>query len=129
MITTPEEYALPEEQPWQDFPDPGFHRTLGGTSSEQRDAETRYNVTKNIFQSQENVRQAVNKALTAAVPENFRRAGGNVRPNVYMPTDDPRAILISLHRRYGPPIQGERRRPQPSGTPLETPASPSKQCF
>ena len=41
------------------------------------------------------------KALTAAVPEAYRRAGGDVGPAVYTLTDDPRAILVSLQRRYG----------------------------
>ena len=36
-----------------------------------------------------------------AVPEAYRRAGGDVGPAVYTPTDDPRAILVSLQRRYG----------------------------
>ena len=83
FVTTQEEYALTGEQPWHNFPDPGYHRTLGGAASEQRDADTRYNVAKNIFQSQENVRQAINKALTAAVPENFRRDGVGILDNGY----------------------------------------------
>ena len=37
MVVTPEEYVLTGEQPWQDFPDPGYHRELGGTASEQKD--------------------------------------------------------------------------------------------
>ena len=56
FITTAEEYALTGEQPWQDYADPGYHRTLGGTASEQRDADTEYSVARNIYLSQENVR-------------------------------------------------------------------------
>ena len=101
FVTTPEEYALTGEQPWADFPDPGYHRALGGTASEQRDRDTEYNVARNIYLSQENVRQAINKALTEAVPETYQRGGGDLGPPVYTPTDDPRAILTSLHNRYG----------------------------
>ena len=72
FVVTPEEYALTGEPGWQDFDDPGFHRPLGGNAAAQRDADVQYTVAKNIFQSQENVRQAINKALTAAVPEKFR---------------------------------------------------------
>ena len=47
------------------------------------------------------MRHATNKALTQAVPEIFWQAGGDARLPVYTPTDHSRAILESLHRRYG----------------------------
>ena len=96
-----EEYILTGEQPWQDFADPGYHRALGRTSSEQRDRETQYQAAKVIYISQDNVRAAINKALTAAVQIIFRGAGGAVGPPVYTATDDPGAILLDLQRRYG----------------------------
>ena len=65
-------------------------------------------MASNIYQSQGNVRQATNKALTAAVPEMYRRARGNVGPAVYTPTDSPRAILVSLQRRYGKQTPAEK---------------------
>ena len=68
FTTTSGEYVLLGKPSWQSFPDLGFHPQLGGTATAQRDIEVQYNVTKNIFSSQENVRQAINKARTAAVP-------------------------------------------------------------
>ena len=49
---------------------------------------------------QENIRTAINKALTAAVPITLRRAGGAVGPPVYTATDNPGAILLDFQRRY-----------------------------
>ena len=101
FVTTREEYALTGKQPWNDYPDPGRHRPLGGNAAHQRDSDVQYNVMSNIYNSQENVRQAVNNALTVVVPEMYRRAQGNLGPAIYAPTDDPRAILLGLSRRYG----------------------------
>ena len=101
FVTSREEYTLTGEQPWNDYPDPGRHRTLGGNAAQQRDSDVRYNFMANVYNSQENVRQAINNALTAAVPEMYRRAQGQLGPAVYTPTEDPRAILLSLNRRYG----------------------------
>ena len=100
FVTTAEEYALAGEQPWADYPDPGYHRPLGGTAAYQRDTAMQFNVAPNIYNSQENVRQTINNALIIAVPEMYRRAQGDLDPAIYAPTDDPRAILLSLNRRY-----------------------------
>lgn len=80
FVVTPEEYALTGEPLWQDYPDPGFHRPLGGNAAQQRDTNVKFNVALNVYQSQKNVQQATNKALTAAVLEKYRRAGGEVGP-------------------------------------------------
>ena len=108
MVTVPEEYSLLGEQLWADFPDPSYHQQLGGMAAEQRDQETEQNTATNIYPSQENVRQAINKALTAAIPATFRRAGDNIEPNVYTATDDPGMIMVSLNNRYGTPKPGEK---------------------
>ena len=121
MVVTPEEYALTGETAWQDFPDPGFHRPLGGNATEQRDAETEFQARKTIYASQENVRNAINKALTKAVPASFRRAGGAVGPAVYTATDDPGAILLDLQRRYGKATPTEKNS---SGSLLEGSVEP-----
>ena len=96
FVVSRKEYALTGENPWNDYPDPGRHCTLGGNAASQRDADVRYNFMANVYNIQENVRQAINKALTAAVPEMYRRAVGQLGPAVYTPTEDPRDILISL---------------------------------
>ena len=101
FVASREEYALTGENPWNDYPDPGCHRTLGGNAAQQRDSDVRYNFMANVYNSQENVRQAINNALTVAVPEMYRRAQGQLGPAIYTPTEDPRAILLSLSRGYG----------------------------
>ena len=58
-------------------------------------------MASHIYNSQENVRQAYLKALNTAVPEAYRRAQGDMGPTMYTATDDPRAILLSLQRKYG----------------------------
>ena len=66
-------------------------------------------MASNIYNSQENVRQTYLKALNIAVPEAYRRAQEDMSPATYTPTDDPRAILLNLQRRYGKrtPIEKE----------------------
>ena len=130
MVVTPEEYVLMGEQPWQDFLGPGYHRELGGTASEQKDRETEFQARKSVYVSQENVRNAINQALTKVVPASFRRAGGVVGPAVYTATDDPGTILLDLQHRYGraTPIEKKQRRKSPGGNHgiLQ---SQLKQCF
>ena len=82
LVASRKEYALTRENPWNDYPDPGHHRTLGGNTSQQRDSDVRYNFMANVYNSQENVRQAINNALTVAVPEMYRRAQGQLGPAV-----------------------------------------------
>ena len=74
---------------------------LGGNASQQRDVDVQFMVALNIYNSQENVRQAYIKALNVAVPEAYRRAQGDMSPAMYTPTDGPRAILLNLKCRYG----------------------------
>ena len=87
-VTTAEEYALIGEQPWADYPDPGYHRPLGGNAAQQRDTDVQFNVAPNIYNSQENVRQTINNALIIAVPEIYIRAQGDLGPEIYAPMDD-----------------------------------------
>ena len=75
---------LTGEPPWRDYADPGFHRPLGGNAPQQSDLDVTFAVASSIFQSQENVHQAINKALTVAVPEAYKRADGDVGPAVYV---------------------------------------------
>ena len=101
FVTPAKEYALTGDPPWRDYQDPGWHRPLRGNAAQQRDTNVRFAVASNIYNSQENVRQATNKALMIAVPEMYRRAQGDMGPAIYTPTDDPRAFLLGLQRRYG----------------------------
>ena len=71
FVATREEYALTGEQPWNDYPDPGRRRPLGGNATQQRDTDMQSNVMLNIYNSQENARQAINNTLTIAVPEMY----------------------------------------------------------
>ena len=72
FVTTTKEYALTGKPLWVDFADPGFHRPLRGAAPQQRDLDVTFALASNIFQSQENVCHARNKALTLAVPEMCR---------------------------------------------------------
>ena len=80
FITPAAVYALTGEQAWQDYPGPGWHQPLGGTTAHQKDVDVRFTVASNIYNSQENVRQAYLKALNIAVPEAYQRAQGDMSP-------------------------------------------------
>ena len=67
-------------------------------------------MVSNIYNSQENVRQAYLKALNIAVPEAYRRAQGDMSPVTYSPMNDPRAILLNLQRRYGKMTPAEKEK-------------------
>ena len=69
--------------------------------AQQRDTNVRFNVASSIYNSQGNVRQVYIKALNVAVPEAHQKAQGDMSSAMYTPTDDPRAILLNLQRRYG----------------------------
>ena len=129
MVVTPEEYVLTGEQPWQDFPDPGYHRELGGTASKQKDRETEFQARKTVYVSQENVRNAINQALTKAVPATFRRAGGSVGPVVYTATDDQEQSYWiyngDMERQHRP----KKQRRKPPGGNHGIPRTQLKQCF
>ena len=71
FVTMAEEYALTGEHPWVDYADPGFHRPLGGNAAQQRDTDVQFNMASNIYNSQENVQQAINNALTIVIPEMY----------------------------------------------------------
>ena len=62
---------------------------VGGNALQKRALDVTFAVASDIFQSQENMRQATNKALTVTVPEAYRRAGGNVGASAPNPTPTP----------------------------------------
>ena len=83
FITPAEVYALTGKPPWVDYQDPGWNRPLGGNVAQQRDTDVRFTVASNIYNSQENVRQAYIKALNVAAPEAYRRVQGDMSPSRY----------------------------------------------
>ena len=61
-----------------------------------------YNTNKAVFDTQQNVRGAVNEALNAAVPNAFRKPTGNqIGTKVFTVRDDPKTILSDLRTKYG----------------------------
>ena len=48
------------------------------------------------------------QTLNIALPEAYQRAQGDMSPVAYSSTDDPRAILINLQRRYGKRMPAEK---------------------
>ena len=86
---------------WLDWVNPGPHRQIGGTAEEQRDAETRWEANKKVFDSEANVRRAINAALNIAVPKQYRGSAGTIGARVYKPNECPKTILNNLRARYG----------------------------
>ena len=129
FVTTAEEYALTGEQPWADYPDPGYHRPLGGNAAQQRDTDVQFNVASNIYNSQENMRQAINNALTITVPEMYQRAQGDLGLAIYAPMDDPRAILLDLSHRYGKRTPAEKEDPMKQWVEPWNPSKPIENMF
>ena len=139
MVVTPGEYALVENNPWRDFPDPGPVRgNIDGnaTATQQRDAEAIYRGAKTIFDSQSNVRRAVNDALNAAIPQPFRRSTNTIGVRIFRATDDTREIIQRLQNSYGKPspsIKEEKgqlwRAPWNPAEPIEILLDTLEECF
>ena len=111
------------------YQDPGWHRPLGGNAAQQRDTNVQFSVASNIYNSQENVRQAYIKALNVAVPEAYRRAQGDMSPAMYIPTDDPRSILLSLQHRYRKRTPAEKEEATLQWSQPWNPSEPIEQMF
>ena len=111
LAAQPAIYALRTATAWQDAIDPGHHRTTAPTmdSAQARDEQVTFDTHKLIFDSEVNVRTALIDALNAAVPDKFKRMGGNqIGTRMYRPTDSPRDILQRLHDLYGKPTPAEK---------------------
>eukprot|EP00804_Cyclotella_cryptica_P006088 CCRYP_010701-RA/>CCRYP_010701-RA protein AED:0.44 eAED:0.36 QI:0/-1/0/1/-1/1/1/0/470 len=95
-------YALRTNEPWTNWPDPGPHPQAANTTAQQNNLRTLYEANKAVYNSQQNVRRAVNEALNIAVPNAFRKPAGNqIGTKVYTVRDHPREILDSLRVKYG----------------------------
>ena len=86
-------------------------------------------MASNIYNSQENVRQVYLKALNVVVPEVYRRAQGDMGLATYTATDDPRAILLSLQRRYGTRTPAEKEEDALQWSQPSNPSNPIEQMF
>jgi len=84
------------------------YRAVAGLTTEQRDAQVAYNALRIVFDSEQNVRQAICDALNASVPTAYKKGVGTgigtVSYNVIM---NPRAVLNSPRLTYGRPTPEE----------------------
>jgi hypothetical protein len=102
MVMPPEIYELRTNTPWNDWTDPGPHPAAAQTAVEQANIRSLYEADKTVYDSQQNVKRAVNDALNKAIPQAFRKPAGNQIGNkVFTVRDDPRAILQNLRVKYG----------------------------
>lgn len=102
MVMPPEIYALRTPTPWTDWPDPGAHPPAAATTVEQNNLRILYDANKAVYDSQQNIRRAVNDALNVAIPNAFRRPIGNqLGTKVFTVRDNPRQILQELRTKYG----------------------------
>jgi hypothetical protein len=102
MVMPPAISALRSNTPWTYWPNPGPHPQQAGTTAEQNNIRILYDANKAVFDTQQNVRRAVNEALNAAVPNAFRKPVGNqIGTKVYTVRDDPQTSLTDLRTKYG----------------------------
>ena len=63
MVMPLEIYALRTPTPWNDWPNPGPHPEAAATTVEQGNLRILYEANKNVWDSQQNVKRAINDAL------------------------------------------------------------------
>eukprot|EP00804_Cyclotella_cryptica_P013523 CCRYP_017243-RA/>CCRYP_017243-RA protein AED:0.41 eAED:0.30 QI:0/0/0/1/1/1/5/0/1642 len=137
MVMPEQIYALRSVIPWTEWPDPGNHPAAANTSVEQRNVKTIYDANRVVFDSQENVRRAINDALNEAIPNAFRKPIGNqMGQKVYTVRDNPRDILSNLRTKYGTSTPAEKRRnnvlldaPWDPNDPIEALFDRIEDCF
>eukprot|EP00956_Cyclotella_meneghiniana_P021067 scaffold37874_cov42-Cyclotella_meneghiniana.AAC.11 len=102
MVQPAAVYALRTNTPWQDWEDPGAHPAAAATTAEQNNIRAIYDANKAVYDSQQNVRRAINDALNNAIPNAFRKPAGNqMGTKVFTVSNSPRAILDGLRAKYG----------------------------
>ena len=130
MITIDEIYGLKTGGThWTNWADPGPHRATGGTSAQQRDAGARYDADKKVFDSEANVRRAINAALNIAVPREYRGSAATVGARVYKPNECPKAILARLRDIYGRTTPAEKKANETLWSQNWNPADPIEALF
>jgi hypothetical protein len=79
----------------------GSHPAAADTTAKQNNLRALYDANKAVYDSQQNVRQAVNEDLNVAVPNAFLKPAGNqIGTKVYTVSDNPRDILDNLRTKY-----------------------------
>jgi hypothetical protein len=102
MVMPDEIYALRSNTPWTDWENPGPHPAEAATSVEATNLKTLYDSNKAVYDSDQNVKRAVNDALNIAIPKEFRKPVGNqIGTKVFTVRDDPKQILANLRTKYG----------------------------
>jgi hypothetical protein len=138
MVMDPALYALrAPTTPWNEWPDPGPHAQAANTTAEQANLRTIYEANKAVFDSQQNVRRAVNDALNKAIPAMFRKPiGAQVGTKVYTVRDDPKQIIMELRDRYGRTTPNEKAEndrkfnaPWASNEPIESYFDRLEDCY
>ena len=108
LILQPEVYVLRCAEAWMDTPNPGVLWVAGGNAAGQQDAHVAHDALCSVFDSEQNVRQAICDALNKAVPAAYKkRAGTGIGTIPYNVTMDPNAILNKLRLTYGRPTSEE----------------------
>ena len=74
MIMQPVLYARRSNVAWQDFPDPGPHRTIDPqlNTAGQGDILVEWTWKKGVYDSEQNIKAAIIKGLNKAVPPEYR---------------------------------------------------------
>ena len=126
MIESTEKYDLIcPGNPWKVWPNPGNHRQVtvdvpavaGGratkrslTREEQADAAVGYDANRIVYESETNIRRAVNAKLNGAIPKRFKRSPDQSRIGSinFKASDCPRTIFDGLTARYGRPTPAEK---------------------
>ena len=125
MVTIDEIYNLKTGgTQWTNWTDPGPHRATGGTSTKQRDNDTTYDAHKKVFDSEANVRRAINAALNIAVPRQYRGSAATVGARVYKPNECPKTILARLRDIYGRTTPAEKKANEALWSQNRNPADP-----
>ena len=114
---------------WRNWTDPGPHRATGGTTTQQRDAEATYEADKRVFDSEANVRRAINAALNNAVPRQYRGSAATVGARVYKPNECPKSILNRLRDIYGRTTPAEKQANEALWSQDWNPADPIESLF
>ena len=97
-------YALQINVAWANWPNPGQVPPTDDawTAEQSRTARNLHAAQKICYDSESDVRRAINAALNAAIPRTFRRVSGDrMGVRTFRPTDDPKQILNTLHSNYG----------------------------